>query len=112
MVTGKSLERSDRMNELKEHSMEPREFEGADWEGTRQDSELLWNLREALSRSIEKGELEARILSEAVMESELHEAYEPPASDGDLLLAELDATPLETNVDQKEQKVENAESAL
>ena len=99
------------LNELREHAMELREFEGADWEGTREESELLWNLKEALSRSVEKRELEASTLSEPVMESE-PQSPELPAKDAELLLAELDANQLETKVDQKEEKVENAERPL
>ena len=102
----------DRLSELKEHAEEMREFEGADWEGTREDLVLLWNLREALSRSVEKGELEATVPSEPAKESELHESYELTAKDAELLLAELAADPLETNVDKKEEKVENAERSL
>jgi hypothetical protein len=110
MATEESPKRNDRLNELKEHTMELREFEGSDWDGTREDSELLWNLRDVLSRSVEKGELE-EVPSEPVTESGLHESYELPAKDAELLLAEL-ADPLETNVDQKEEKIENAERPL
>lgn len=102
---------SERMDRLKEHAMELREFEGPDWDGTREDLELLWNLREALSRSVEKGELE-EVPSEPAKGSEFHESYELPAKDAELLLAELDANPLETDVDQKGEKVENAERSL
>jgi hypothetical protein len=109
MVVEKSSERSDF---LKEHAMELREFEGIDWDGTQEDLELLWNLREALSRSVEKGEPEATVPAEPLKESEIHEWYELPAKDAELLLAELEATPLETNLDQKEEKVENAERSL
>jgi hypothetical protein len=106
MVTNKSSERSDR---LQEHSMELREFEDADWDGTREDSELLWDLREALSRSVERGKLQQEVPSESAKQLELHESYELPAKDAELLLAELTADPLETNVDHEEEKVENAE---
>jgi hypothetical protein len=110
MTTEESLKRNDRLNELKEHAVELREFEDSDWDGTREDLELLWDLREALSRSVEKGELE-EVSSEPAKESGLHESYELPARDAELLLAEVAADPLETNVDQKE-KTENAERSL
>jgi len=109
MAMDKSSERSDPLNELKEHATELREFEGPDWDGTQEDLELLWNLREALSRSVEKGELE-EVPSEPAKEPELHESYELPAKDAEPLLA-VAADPLETNVDQKE-KTENAERSL
>jgi hypothetical protein len=89
-----------------------REFEDADWEGTREDSELLWNIREALPRSVEKGELEVPVQSEPVPESESHESHEHPDRDVELLLTELDANPLETDADQKGERVENAERPL
>ena len=47
--------------------------------------------------------------SESAKQLELHESYELPAKDAELLLAELTADPLETNVDHEEEKVENAE---
>jgi hypothetical protein len=100
------------LNELREHAMELREFEGADWEGTREESELLWNLKEALSRSVEKRELEVSTQSEPVRELELSESLEIPSKDAELMLTEIDANPLETNVDQKGEKVENAERPL
>ncbi len=103
--------RNNRLNEMKEHEVELREFEGLDWDGTREDLELLWNLREAFARSVEKGELE-EIPSKSANETELNEAYEPPAKDAEMLLAELDSTPLETNLEQKKEKVENAERSL
>jgi hypothetical protein len=112
MATDKSSERSDRLNELKEHAMGLREFEGPDWDGTQEDLELLWNIREALSRSVEKSELEERVPSEPAKESELHESYELPVN-VELLLAELDATPVETNIEVKQkEKAENAERPL
>ena len=40
------------------------------------------------------------------------ESYELPAKDAELLLAEIAADPLETNVHQTEEKVENAERSL
>lgn len=92
--------------------MELREFEGVDWEGTREDLELLWNLREALSRSVEKGQLEMPEQSEPATESELHQSSELPTKDAELLLSELDASQLETEVDQKAEKIENAERPL
>lgn len=114
MVAEESPKRNDRFDELKEHAMELREFEGRDWDGTREDSELLWNLREALPRSVEKGELEAAVPPEPARESELSESYELPAKDAELLLAELDANPLETGIEVNHQveKIENAERPL
>lgn len=100
------------LDELKEHAMELREFEGTDWDGTPEDLELLWNLREALSRSVEKGELEAPGQSEPVTESEPHQSSGLPSKDAELLLTEIDANPLETNADQKGEKAENAERPL
>ena len=66
MVIEKSSKRSDRVNELREHAMELREFEDPDWESTQEDLELLWNLKEALSRSAEKGAVDAPELSKSV----------------------------------------------
>jgi len=111
MVIEKSSKRNG-LSELREHATEMREFEDADWEGTREDSELLWNIREALSRSVEKGELEVPVQSEPVTESELDQSSELPIEDAELLLAELDANPLETDADQRGEKVENAERPL
>jgi hypothetical protein len=107
MVIEKSSKRNG-LSELREHATEMREFEDADWEGTREDLELLWDLREALSRSAEKGELEVPVQSEPVTEPELDQSSELPIKDAELLLAELDANQLETEVDQKAEKIENA----
>jgi hypothetical protein len=65
-----------------------------------------------LSGSVEKGELEEEVLSESAKESELHEICELSAKDAEVLLAEVAADPLEINVDQKEEKGENAERSL
>jgi hypothetical protein len=100
------------LDELNEHAMELREFEDPDWEGTREDLELLWDLREALSRSVEKGQPEVSVQLEPVTESELHQSSELPTRDAELLLAELDASQLETEVDRKAEKIENAERSL
>jgi hypothetical protein len=100
------------LDEVKDHAMELREFEDPDWEGTREDSELLWNIREALPRSVEKGELEVPLQSEPVTESELDQSSELSIRGAELLLAELDANPLETGAGQKGEKVENAERSL
>jgi len=43
---------------------------------------------------------------------ELYESGELPVRELELLLAELDATPLETKLDQKSEKVEDAERSL
>jgi hypothetical protein len=45
---------------------------------------------------------------------ELYESYELPVKDIELLLAELEASPLETQIeaDQKVESVENAERSL
>jgi hypothetical protein len=113
MVTDKldaeQLTRRRSLDELKEHAMELSEFEGPDWEGTREDLELLWNLGEALSRSVEKGALEIPEQPEPVTGSEL-QSSELPEKDAELLLAELDASQLE--VEQKAEKIENAERPL
>ena len=92
--------------------MKLREFEGPDWDETREDLELLWNLREALSRSEEKSKLEVPEQSEPVTESGLHESSELPTKDAELLLAELDGSQLEADVDEKAEKIENAERPL
>jgi hypothetical protein len=97
-----------RLNEVKEHAMELREFADPDWNGSQEDLEMLWDIRDALSRSIKKGEV---VPSESAMAFELAEAYELPKQDAELLLAELDALPIE-NVDKDEEKVENAERPL
>jgi hypothetical protein len=93
------------IEEIKQHALELHEFEqelGPDWEGTHEDLELLWNLREALARSVDKGEL-----AEPMKEPEL----EPLADDAELLLAEIDDSP-ETDSEKKEEKLENAERPL
>jgi hypothetical protein len=93
--------------EIKEHASELYELEkeiGIDWAPSVEDLELLWNLREAFARSVEKGELTEP--AEAVKESELE-----PLGDAELLLVEID-DPLETNPEKKEEKLENAERPL
>ncbi|MGD0425018.1 MAG: hypothetical protein ABSA92_16425 [Candidatus Bathyarchaeia archaeon] len=56
--------------------------------------------------------MEEEVLSESAKESELHEICELSAKDAEVLLAEVAADPLEINVDQKEEKGENAERSL
>jgi hypothetical protein len=101
------------LDEIKEHAMELREFAGFDWDGTRDDLELLWELREAFSRSVEKREAEMAA-SEPTVETELREPYELPERDAELLLAEVDSNLQETDVEvnQQVEKVENAERPL
>ncbi len=41
------------LEELRTHALELREFEDIDWNGSREDAEFLWNMRDALVHSIE-----------------------------------------------------------
>jgi hypothetical protein len=92
--------------DIKEQASELYELEqeiGIDWAPSMEDLELLWNLREAFARSVEKGELTEP--AEPVKE------FESLDRDAELLLAEIDDS-LETNPEKKEEKVENAERPL
>lgn len=93
------------LDELKEHVRELREFEDPDWDGTREDLELLWELKEALSRTVNASEQEEDAISEPVIDSENDEL---PLTDAELFFSELE-TPDESAVDQKKEKVEDAE---
>jgi hypothetical protein len=94
--------------ELKEHAMELREFESTEWDGTAEDREFLWNLREGLSRKEGDGEPEEDVLSEHMIDSENDEL---PLTDAESLFAELETTPKE-QADQKKEVVEDAERSL
>lgn len=41
------------LEELGTHALEIREFEDSDWNGAREDAEALWNMRDALIRTVE-----------------------------------------------------------
>ena len=97
-----------RLDELKEHATELREFEDPDWDGTAEDREFLWNLREALSRSVSADEVEIDETPEHIIDSENDEL---PLTDAESLLTELETTPKE-QVDQKKEVVEDAERSL
>jgi hypothetical protein len=96
------------LDELKEHIAELRDFEDPDWDGTAEDREFLWNLREALSRSVSADEVEIDETRERIIDSENDEL---PLTDAESLLAELETTP-EEQVDQKKEVVEDAERSL
>ena len=96
------------LQELNEHAKELREFEGPDWDGTMEDREFLWNLREALSRTESEDELEEDPRFEPIIDSENDELA---LTDAESLLAELEKTPKE-QVDQRKEVVENAERSL
>ena len=84
-------------------------------------SELLSKLEEVdgrLEPTVEYAEAmvgnptESEIEAPIARTPELYESYELPLKDIELLLAELDANPLETDADQKGESVENAERPL
>jgi len=98
------------VGELKEHAADLREFEDPDWDGTSEEREFLWNLREALSRQVSADEVEIDDTPEHIIDPENDEL---PLTDADLrsLLAKLETTPKE-QVDQKKEVVEDAERSL
>ena len=106
-MTELSIKRS-KLGELKEHAAELREFEDPDWDGTAEERELLWNLREALSRSASADEMEIDETPEHIIDSENDELA---LTDAESLLAELETTPNE-QLDQKKEVVEDAERSL
>lgn len=110
-MTEESAKRS-HFADVKEHAIELREFEGPDWDSNREDLELLWNVREVLSRSVGTSELERELSSEPNSESS-SQSNELPTKDAELLLVELGTLPIEANLTkQNEEKVENAERPL
>ncbi len=44
------------IDEIRKHALELHEFEGRDWEGSREDLEFLWNMRNLLELAIEDNE--------------------------------------------------------
>jgi hypothetical protein len=109
-------------NPAGEYKIEPN-VSGTKTEADILKSELLSKLDEGdgrLEPTMEYAEATAENPTESGIEvamtsaPELYESYELPVKDIELLLAELEASPLETQIeaDQKVESVENAERSL
>ncbi len=85
-------EKSKSLDELRTHALELREFEGRDWEGSREDLEFLWNMRNALIHTVENREQD---FTESSIENQKIEAEPivPEAIHGTELSTEFKLSP-------------------
>jgi len=48
------------LDDYRTHGLELREFQDVDWDGSHEDLEILWNIKDALVRSVENDEIAAK----------------------------------------------------
>ncbi len=80
-----------------------------DWDGTLEDLELFWELKQAIARSVELGQLGEFEEPEPAIESEPAQSFDIPPKDVELPLVDVDADRPETEIDREVEKTEDAE---